>query len=46
MNKKIIVTRAGFIGVGSTKMALSRGYKVLVMDKLTYAGNKNSESQR
>ncbi len=43
MNKKIIVTGgAGFIGANLTNMALSKGYKVLVMDKLTYAGNKKS----
>ena len=43
MNKRIIVTGgAGFIGANLTKMALSKGYKVLVMDKLTYAGNKKS----
>lgn len=43
MNKKIIVTGgAGFIGANLAQMALSKGYKVLVIDKLTYAGNKKS----
>jgi dTDP-glucose 4,6-dehydratase len=43
MNKKIIVTGgAGFIGANLVQMALSKGYKVLVIDKLTYAGNKKS----
>ena len=43
MNKRIIVTGgAGFIGANLVQMALSKGYKVLVIDKLTYAGNKKS----
>jgi dTDP-glucose 4,6-dehydratase len=43
MNKRIIVTGgAGFIGANLVQMALSKGYKVLVIDKLTYAGSKKS----
>tara|TARA_B100000989_G_scaffold285208_1_gene252707 strand:- start:224 stop:1264 length:1041 start_codon:yes stop_codon:yes gene_type:complete len=43
MNNRLIITGgAGFIGVNLVEMALSKGYKVLVIDKLTYAGNKES----
>jgi dTDP-glucose 4,6-dehydratase len=43
MDKKIIITGgAGFIGVNLVNAALTRGYKVLVIDKLTYAGFKGS----
>ena len=43
MHKKIIITGgAGFIGVNLVNAALAQGHKVLVIDKLTYAGFKGS----
>ncbi len=37
---KILVTGgAGFIGSHFTRLALKRGYKVVIIDKLTYAGD-------
>ncbi|MBL0318294.1 MAG: dTDP-glucose 4,6-dehydratase [Alphaproteobacteria bacterium] len=40
MNKHILVTGgAGFIGSCFVEYALSQGHQVLVLDKLTYAGN-------
>ena len=38
--KTILITGgAGFIGSNFTRLALSKGYAVVVLDKLTYAGN-------
>ena len=38
--KTILITGgAGFIGSNFTRLALSKGYSVVVFDKLTYAGN-------
>ena len=38
--KKIIVTGGlGFIGSNLVKLLTKKGYKVFVIDKLTYAGN-------
>ncbi len=44
MNKKnIIVTGGlGFIGSNLVKLLSIKGYKVIVIDKLTYAGNLNN----
>ena len=39
-NKNIIVTGGlGFIGSNLVKLLIKKGYKVFVVDKLTYAGN-------
>ena len=39
-NKNIIVTGGlGFIGSNLVKLLTKKGYKVFVVDKLTYAGN-------
>jgi dTDP-glucose 4,6-dehydratase len=41
--KKILVTGgAGFIGTNFVYYLVSRGYKVVVLDKLTYAGGKDN----
>lgn len=40
---KIVITGgAGFIGSNLVRLALQQGHKVLNVDKLTYAGNKDS----
>src|SRR3989338_8565070 len=40
MKNKILVTGgAGFIGSEFVRQAASRGYKIIVVDKLTYAGD-------
>lgn len=39
--KKLLVTGgAGFIGANFARLAVGRGYEVVVLDKLTYAGNR------
>ena len=41
--KKIVVTGGlGFIGSNLVKLLSIKGYKVIVIDKLTYAGNLNN----
>ncbi|HEX7029820.1 MAG TPA: dTDP-glucose 4,6-dehydratase [Gammaproteobacteria bacterium] len=43
MKKLILVTGgAGFIGSNFTRMAVGRGYRVVNLDKLTYAGTRES----
>ena len=40
MNKKILVTGgAGFIGSEFVRQCVKKGYKIIVVDKLTYAGD-------
>lgn len=40
MEKLLVTGGAGFIGANFARMALGRGYEVVVLDKLTYAGNR------
>ena len=39
MARLLVTGGAGFIGSNFTRMALKKGYDVVVLDKLTYAGN-------
>jgi dTDP-glucose 4,6-dehydratase len=41
-NHILVTGGAGFIGSNFTRLALSRGYRVTVIDKLTYAGRRAS----
>ena len=42
--KKIVLTGgSGFIGSNLTRILLKKKYKILVIDKLTYASNANIE---
>ena len=41
-NHILVTGGAGFIGANFTKMALSKGYQVTVLDKLTYSGRAGS----
>ncbi|AKK10236.1 dTDP-glucose 4,6-dehydratase [Corynebacterium uterequi] len=40
MTTLLVTGGAGFIGANFTRLALRRGYRVIVLDKLTYAGNR------
>ena len=40
MKKVLITGAAGFIGSHYVKVALEKGYDILALDKLTYAGKK------
>jgi dTDP-glucose 4,6-dehydratase len=44
--KVLITGGAGFIGANLTRLAHGLGHQVLVIDKLTYAGNRSSLSDR
>ncbi|MFH1508108.1 MAG: dTDP-glucose 4,6-dehydratase [Candidatus Omnitrophota bacterium] len=39
MSKVLVTGGAGFIGSAFTRLAVKQGYKVVVVDKLTYAGD-------
>lgn len=41
INKILVTGGAGFIGSEFTRQAVRKGYKVIVLDKLTYAGDLN-----
>jgi len=42
MTRLLVTGGAGFIGSNFTRMAVKQGYDVVVLDKLTYAGNKEN----
>ncbi len=42
MTRLLVTGGAGFIGSNFTRMAVKRGHDIVVLDKLTYAGNKEN----